>query len=959
MKRIQFLIRLLLAVLAIPVYSCKNAGPDTPPDYIDVPEHGGSGSSDGQEPGLVYDYEYGEKTVEITPEMEKSVTDASYEGFSMPGDKYGVSTIKEGDVVVFPSSEEYPGGYAARVTGFNLGSDGKTYRYETTQAALTEVFENLHIEQTGLDISGAVQKIIDSDGNEIPFTKAGAGFEIAIPDIFGINGLGIDINDNVSISPSAKIKFNLEMAVDIIDFKLAYAKARVDAEAHLGADITVKAGKDKKWTSKQLQIMVGAIPVGPIIITPTVFVEFELKLSGEVNLTFTVNYQKAYYAFAYYDGQEVHAKAGEGKIADKKDPFAVTGNLSGGIEFGPNMGVEISIYRGALGIGVDFDPHLCLGVTASYPFKLENLENSFTAGRWLSDAYYEPSLSFKFGGFVELAYAWRKEFKVPDNLSLTYSFGKTFIMPKLGSKFDVKVSGHTAILSTTIKNKSIFTDGMFVRILQGSNSSGRLVAEVPFIIPKLPAEEDDEVPCMATFTDIQDGIEYYIDGPYMRFSALGHTADILMEPSQKFNRTLRIVNPQVERAVRGLLEDLLSAREGTWDGCNWDDPDAGLNTWTNVFFFRHSDEDAAQHEGADWFTRNEVFITLPDSWKTSSTVTIGSHTANLAETVSWKILAAGRTFGTLVINDPNYEGDMFVCTEKFAVHSPRFDTAQIIFDADYPLDEVDLSGSGVKSLTLYDYKQQASYSGVLILDNCASLQSISLNFPNFQPIPSRLSFQNCPKFERIYIHNGQDLSVLSAYTGHCTKLSLYGPNGGNPVVGDICDEIEGQECFYESFTLTGNRNITEIRSYGSSTGSGFDCRNLVIDNCPSLQNVECNSGVTESVSISNCPSLKSFRCCSSDLRSGPLSYWSISGSPDIRVVQISSSILSGTVPETITTCFKNGGTATYPYKYTYKSDFIDGKWKWVVDKTYPNGYYYPGEPGKAYNHYEHKWYDGN
>ena len=130
-----------------------------------------------------------------------------------------------------------------------------------------------------MSIGDHIEKVLDESGKEVDFVKTKAGFSISIPEIFGgLNGLSIGFGDNVQISPSAEVSFNLDLAADVVDCKLTYAKAKVNTSARLSADVAIKNGAEKKWESQRFKVIMGAIPIGPVIITPEIYVSFVLKL---------------------------------------------------------------------------------------------------------------------------------------------------------------------------------------------------------------------------------------------------------------------------------------------------------------------------------------------------------------------------------------------------------------------------------------------------------------------------------------------------------------------------------------------------------------------------------------------------------------------------------------------------------------------------------------------------------
>lgn len=495
---------------------------------------GGSGASQGIEDSNKngVNYVYGENTVAVTDAVMEKVSNLTKEGFKLPADSHGRSSIGYGDVFVFPKCEQFPGGYAAKVTDISWEGDG--FYYSTTLAAIDEVFDTLHLEQTALDLTPYIEKIVREDGTEVEWTRTKGGVSIPIPEIFGgINGLSFDLNDNVSISPSAEINFNLDVDTDVVGNKLTYAKVQANSSARLSADVSIKKGGEKKWVSKRAKVIIAAIPVGPVMITPEVYATFEIRLSGEINMTFSFNYQKTYYAYTIYDGSGINC-AGGASVSSTKDPFAVTGNLSGGIEFGPNVGAGVSLWGGALGLGVYCGPHAAFSFTGTLPFTAENLAKLDRPGMWLSNAYYEPSALLRYGGSVEVAYLWHKDYEAP--VTFNYSFGRTFIIPTLGKKLDIQTSkGGKASIFTTIRNKAMFCDNIYVNIRQ-DGPEGPVLFKCPFKMASKPEAEGDEVKITASVSDLDIDESYYVEGPFISVSALGFTREVEMEPVQDVNR---------------------------------------------------------------------------------------------------------------------------------------------------------------------------------------------------------------------------------------------------------------------------------------------------------------------------------------------------------------------------------------------------------------------------------------
>ena len=148
---------------------------------------------------------------------------------------------EEGDVIVCLATENTPYGYLGRIMSIEETPDG--YVWHTGQAALTDAFESLHMDES-VDVMAQVEGMVDEDGNSYDFevvdnsvwdeinpvndgnddtpdddagTKAGAGgyadATIRLPlDDIEIGG--------AALSGSLYISTRIDLAIDISDWKL-------------------------------------------------------------------------------------------------------------------------------------------------------------------------------------------------------------------------------------------------------------------------------------------------------------------------------------------------------------------------------------------------------------------------------------------------------------------------------------------------------------------------------------------------------------------------------------------------------------------------------------------------------------------------------------------------------------------------------------------------------------------
>ena len=964
----------LVTVIAILVSSCAHKvtpnpddngteqpgpGPDNPGGggsetviVIDENDFGGSGASSDSDTQLTYDYKMSDHTVSVTEDIMEKMRDVSEDGFTL-NTSGGNSPLKTNDVVVFPISETFPGGYAAKVEAAYSNLDG-SYTYTTTHAALDDIFETLHFSQTAFDISDYVQGIEDPDGNFIPVTKAAAGFSIKVPEIFGgLNSLSIDIGDNYSFSPSMEVSFTLDIDADVVDHTLTYARVRADATSKMSCSVSMKASEDVKYISPAFKVIVGAIPIGPLVLTPTIYVSFEIKLSGEVNISFTVNDEASYYALAFYNGDDVKVRAGKNDNPDKKDPFEVSGNLGGSIEFGPNIGVAISAYGGALGLSVDFYPHIIFSVVSSFPICAETLMNIDMASEWLANAYYEPSLSFNFGGSIHLAYKWQYSIKVPDNMALAYSFGKTYIMPKLSKDADFRLNGLEGTMKTGIVNKSLFQGQMFYKLYESDfYGSFNINETTPYNkvlvqVPEYPKEEDETVECTAAIGGLKQGKRYFLDGPFMTLSVFGKEFDAKMAPRQDFTRYFFPIDQQIEEALRGILADIYNCRKGEWEWCNWTDPESSHTNWKWVDF------DITQEGGVFAYIRG---LGKAEGAGFGDNLLVGQHTGNLA--LGWRLEFASHPtdqtendksyFDFMEILDDGYAGPMYPVRQKAIIHSKRYD-GMTWLNPECPDVTLDFSGSGLSYLDLMDEdRRRVSITGDIILNDCPNLSVIRIINEHPATGPKGIYFRNCPSMRDLNIENCNNSSIT--IEGKAVNFSIQNtPLNSLSVSANDCQNFRSDKI--KSLTFTAGDYLEDIGATVDGTVSVSDCaalRFLSLKDCQGL-------------SIDGCPALESFSVNNDyDYWKGPLRSFSISGSPSLRGAQISSPSVNGTLPEDIQSCWKQGGHPYYPNKYDYEMDQYDPeteRYTWKVAETHSNGYTMPGEPDRPFNHSSGKYFD--
>ena len=942
----------------------------------DFGQQGGS-SDEEKAAGIDLSYQFAPRAALASKEVMDALTDVEVHGnqvrFTLPATKdpyYGsTSSLSNDDIIIFGDSEAFPGGAAIKIETSNANLDtahnSDSYVYDGHQVSIEEVFQNLHMETSQLAL-GEVQRILDEDGNEVDFTntKGGGGFEITIPELFGDNfSASLNLGENLSITPKMKIGFNMDIAADVVDFKLTYARCRVEASADLACDITFKASVDKTFKTKQLTVFLGAIPIGPIVISPVITMDFEVKLSGQVDLTLSVAYQKSVYAHAFYNGSNLQCRVGETTPSDPKDPFSVSGNLSGGVEFGPNLGMGVSLYGGALALGVDFDPHMVFTVFSSYPISLEGLKNIGNGTFWLANAGYEPSLAFSFGGYIQAGYAWTMDFDLPEELGLSYSFGKTYIIPQVDGETECRPEYTAATFTTHLKNKAMCDGDMYMKVKEEDDPSDNWKV-IPLTADGKPNNEE-AVEANAIFSPMKPFQRYKATGPFMKFTLFGK--EIEAEMVRNYSHTFYSVDEKTDKAVRALLADIYACGDGNWKDCNWMDPEVPFYKLDNIVFTYDSDQQAATYADIEDYARKKLTITVPDTWKMGDKLTIGNCTSSLDD-LEWDLcIYGGPVFDSIEIEDPNFRqpygeyntaryDNLWPAKSRIVIHSKRFGGSfRPIAASSKPQLYVDLSGTGIDAfatkmhtLSLIEGDDAPSLSGTVILDNCKHLTHIRIDGPD---MPKEFSFKDCPKLHAIDFYDIPTLLDISKYAGASDDVNFNYCGGAIHLGKDwtVKRQVILNSGAYTNLNLDGVQGeaIVDVAA-GSSTAS-TTVANVFLSSCPGVTEFSAiGSAEIETIEITDCTKIERITMGRNgcDTWAGPLRSISVSGCPSLKSVQIHSSQLNGTLPSFIRD-LEGKGYASYPYLYDY---YIDQDTEKLVSKAHSNGYTMPGEPGRPYRH---------
>ncbi len=233
-----------------------------------------------------------------------------------------------GVVVLNYPDDEFPGGYAGKVVSrSNSESDIVTIETEPI-TEITQVFKNLKMGEpiwnddgtlnpeggVGVDMAPYLIRMATADGTEIDFTQSGSQITLDLPVTkASIRPMSISTPTVIlSTDPDklAKIRASIQMdlrlfaSMSITDYTLEYFHTNVQADIDMKAGVAISGGVSADKAMPLFWGYFAPIPVGPIMIIPTV--EFsgtigvggELEVSAELSFKPTVNS-----GFSYTQGE--------------------------------------------------------------------------------------------------------------------------------------------------------------------------------------------------------------------------------------------------------------------------------------------------------------------------------------------------------------------------------------------------------------------------------------------------------------------------------------------------------------------------------------------------------------------------------------------------------------------------------------------------------------------------------
>ncbi len=873
---------------------------------ITVLQSGASKNRPADDPYPQADYSLDEESIFVKSDYSNAITsaDPATNTFTVPASSVGSQKPEAGQKLIMNTPTDlFPGGLLAKVV--SVSESGGNYQVKYENIKLEEAFSDLNIADAAIDLGSYVKEIRDANGNKVNFaaTKASSKetYTLELPAAsWPLNFAGLEI------APILKMDLTLFFQAIVANYKLY--SLNFDTKIDLNVGATIACGYEGKAIDERIpmyEIICGAIPVGPILITPTIGIDALLEVSGKVSVEATATYSASRRYGIHYD-----ANSGWGKNdyteANKNGSFTlenVSPKVEGTFAYGYSIGPAIAIYVEAVTAGIGYDSKTKHTLSGAYDLLNGNLDDymNWNVVQHLQNAEYAvtdaDAVSFSVTVLTQEVF----EASTPD---ITCTEEKWKLLPKLGAFPEFERVEDGLNLTVWVKNRNLF-DGQLTAYVAENEKD--LVHRQKMVFPdsrnqiqSLNAEDAPDSVALKGFVhlDEEDPDLNYAEFVY-EVSGVGRFN--LGSFMQEFN------DEQSRAALMAILKDLYQSKgEGTWADCNWFEKDISVYALKHVRVSRRGDQ---------FYFK----INIPAEWKLGAAVQVGDHSKNCSKFGGWEIIfedGCTEKMNKLAILDSHFQGYYLSIPYNFitdlTINSPIWSRLTDLASGSPRFDRLDLSYTPIEEF-------ECGYSGIsvknqLILKECKNLKKLM-----FDSWPQQsFDVTGCSALEEVHFGVG----ILE--NGY-----LSGKGSGT----------EGAKLFLENTTLGTLSVPNNYKEIWVTDGATFDKVEIVGNKA--VEYISLRGAKGNSVEVSNCANLSTLSCPDTDISS-----FKVENLPGIVHLNVEDNEkLLSLVPEVFDEIPERGGSVQYDIRYSYEDDGT-GTIEYE-DNGY--GFWYEGEPECGYH----------
>ena len=896
-----------------------------------------AGTADGYNPYPEYDFTVCDNTLFMRDAVAQEITslDLEHTTFYLSLNTPPEFIPQPGETYIINNRLDlFPDGALLCVQTVEQTADGYRVFYNE-RVGLTGAFKSLHIDEQDIDVSSSIKQILDGNGNEVSFSRTRAvntdQWTITVPEV------GWDIGKGWEMTPKITLDNTLRVQLIMDDWRISTLDVKYDVNASLGADIAISGEKDiLTFHHKLLTIVCGAIPVGPILITPNIDIFAHFTAQGTISFEGSVTYKTGLVATAHYD--EVSYLSGDVQKKDgDKIEYSIGPKIGGMFQYGLQFGPAIGIYGAVLEVGIGLSTSLSEELT----HKL-NIADPMTWGYYegwgqaLQEGEY--AMSFVLGGNVFLT---GMGFPLSCTLKdVKFPLESRKLIPTVSKEYRCDVNGKDITFYTWIKNKSLFYPDLFLDVGDGERypfdlDAGKIAelengADSVKVTAQVSIEADhiDQFNVTAIYRDVEAMLRHY------RYGAM-----VLVDEDEQY-------------AMEQILADIYACRGGDWDGCEWTTVSYGVANLDQIRLWSGSTEGSRHYE-----------IIIPKEWPLGDNLYVGNHSSKV-KNFSWSLDYEGDThFSRVEIDDPYCES-VFVGPDcdVFIQHT-KCERPRIIYPTH--VKTLDVSGSNITGFHMSTFMTDEEFKPKeVILDDCPLLETIELgrgdDSKRLTDLP-HVSAKNCPKLTSVRVNRAEGNSKLFDDIEMAGgTLSLYDVTGLTDInLKTGCDHFRAISTTFNNFTATGLNTLTHVyfhmNTYQTAIFSNLPnlqdidlarnvCEQISVTQCNAVENIQIDNYWEDpyrvgALSVTNCPRLKRLYCPCIGMSS-----FEASGLPVIEKLDCSSNKnLTGLMLPVFDQMFNAGYTPYYDIRYEYY-------WE-ELQKDNGYGYYYEGEPERGYHRY--------